>query len=265
MDRNRYWRSSIAQLALKHISPLVREEIVNENAFLQEYDLTSETIVVAGEIEIRRSVLFGAIRRILSGSRNVKIVDEKGRQCRIMSDDRSDVPSVVLSCGNICVKIADIELFSTDKMIRLRCFSLLSRSVNLPTSTTSYWQSILAKRALDDREVDTLMTDVDDTPIRRIQGVQRVVAQNGKLRAADLVPMSRRYFERLVGKYDGSYNIRDYAGGSGRDHIRALLEWEPHRGFLTSLRLSSHSSLTNKIDVSHWKTDEVIQDRKSVV
>ena len=70
----------------------------------------------------------------------------------------------------------------------------------------------------------------------------------GQSTVSSLVPSSRRYFERLVGVYDGSASIRDYASGTGRELIHQLVSWRTYDGFLTSLYLSSHAALTDEID-----------------
>ena len=54
----------------------------------------------------------------------------------------------------------------------------------------------------------------------------------GRVASPFFVPRSRRYFERLVGAYDGSASIRDYAAGRGRQLFQQLSAWRPYDGFL---------------------------------
>ena len=122
----------------------------------------------------------------------------------------------------------------------------------------SSWRAVLAKRSLSDDEVYELRLDLADTSARRAEEI-RDAKTGRKLDVATLVPRSRRYFERLVGKYDGSAGVRDYAGGAGRRHIRALLEHDRYQGLLRSLLLASHSSLVAEIDVGRMDVDDLMR------
>ena len=73
----------------------------------------------------------------------------------------------------------------------------------------------------------------------------------GESSISSLVPNSRRYYNRLVGAYDGSVSIRDYAVSTGRNVFAQLTEWQPYEGLLFSLLLSSHSALTAEIKADH--------------
>ena len=82
--------------------------------------------------------------------------------------------------------------------------------------------------------------------------------ERGEGSPSTLVPPSRRYFERLVGKYDGSKSINDYAGGVGKAVIQELAVWRPVDGLLLSLLLSSHSSLTDQISVDRIGEEDLL-------
>ena len=80
-----------------------------------------------------------------------------------------------------------------------------------------------------------------------------------QISVSSLVPSSRRYFERLVGVYDESVSIRDYASSSGRKLFDQLSAWRPDDGFLYSLFLSSHASLTEEINVDQLNSENLVQ------
>ena len=80
----------------------------------------------------------------------------------------------------------------------------------------------------------------------------------GESAVSSLVPPSRAYFERLVGKYDGASDIRAYATSS-KPFFDRLSEWRPVDGFLLSLLLSSHGSLTNEISVNSLSNEEMVK------
>ena len=117
---------------------------------------------------------------------------------------------------------------------------------------------MLSERALDDEEVDRLHSGLLETPVHRTQ-LLRGEIKKGKGGISSLAPNSRRYFERLIGAYDGSTSIRDYAVGKGRQLFEQLSAWRPYDGFLFSLFLSSHSALTAEIGVEHLGTEELVR------
>jgi hypothetical protein len=74
----------------------------------------------------------------------------------------------------------------------------------------------------------------------------------------ELVPNSRRYFQRLIGTYNGSTSIKEYAVGAGREFLRQLSEWQPSDGFLFSLLLSSHQALTHEFNTDSLDTEQLV-------
>ena len=119
-------------------------------------------------------------------------------------------------------------------------------------------RNILAERALEADEVDQFHDDLRNTPVYVAESI-RTQIRAGESSVSSLVPSSRRYFERLVGVYDGSPSIRDYASGAGRQFLKQLASWKPYDGFLFSLLLSSHSALTAKIDIDYLDRKDLVR------
>ena len=120
------------------------------------------------------------------------------------------------------------------------------------------WRNILSERALEDDEVDAFQSEFLDTPVVKTRSINRdVKTRQGSI--SSLVPTSRRYFERLVGEYDGSASIHDYASGSGRKLFDQLSAWRPYDGFLYSLFLSSHASLTEEISIDQLNSGDLVR------
>ena len=138
---------------------------------------------------------------------------------------------------------------SPDVSIRLRSLDEAVSVVNLPRSASDPWRNILAERALGHEEVLAYCSDFFDTPAKKARSISSELS-SGQIDISSLVPPSHRYFDRLVGAYDGSTSITEYAAGSGRMLLGQLSAWKPYEGFLFSLFLSSHSSMTDEINVA---------------
>ena len=91
-------------------------------------------------------------------------------------------------------------MFSQDSTIRLQSLDCAASDVNLPTSARDSWHSILLERALEGEEFDLLHKDLRDTPVYFERAIRDEIS-SGQSSVSSLVPYSRRYFERLVGKF----------------------------------------------------------------
>ena len=168
------------------------------------------------------------------------------------------MPNLTISHGTQLIQLDKFAVLSPDYSTRLLFLSRLASDVNLPQDSREAWHSILCERSLDDDEADKFIKDLSETPTdvaRSIRGAlnNRTV----KVNVSSLVPRSRRYYERLVGSYDKSTCIRGYATRMGRQFLEQLSSWQPYDGFLFSLLLSWHPSLTAEIRVEHLESNDL--------
>jgi hypothetical protein len=129
--------------------------------------------------------------------------------------------------------------------------------MNLPLVAQQEWRTILEARPLSDFEFDNLHKDISDSPVYLERSI-RSIGSGSSINVTDLVPNSRRYFQRLVGTYDGSTSIKEYAVGAGREFLSQLSEWRPSDGFLFSLLLSSHQALTHEFNTDSLDTEQLV-------
>ena len=258
MDSSR-WRSAVTHFVLGATPPMVRDALLNDPSFLSEHRVRADpTLHIGDGLVVQRSVLYGAIRSVLSTAQPAWFLDSEQRRCRAepLEGGRA-VGGVVLHSGSSRVELLDHGVLSENGDTRLRCFEALSKVV--PIDTASSWRTVVASRPLRDDEVCSLILDFADTPLRRMQAIRAASRREGEVEVATLVPRSLRYIERLVGKFDGSTNILDYARGPGRCHFRELLGWDQERGLLDSLLCSAHRSLVSEIDVDQFRPDELMR------
>lgn len=261
MGNSPYVRSAMAQVALELVPPLIRETLLKETTFREEYGFTADVVLVFGDsgISIQRSELFDAIRKIHSDpSSELDIIDITGRDWKLRKEnDNGELPKLVISSDEQQLILPDFTELSPDSASRLRSFDKVASEVNLPTSAREFWFNVLSERLLEDHEVDQCHSDFRDTPVHISQSIRNEIGTRHSS-ASSLVPASRRYFERLVGAFDGSRSIMDYAATAGKQFFEQLSAWKPYEGFLFSLFLSSHSAMTAEIVVEHMDSETIV-------
>ena len=259
MTNTPYERAVLAGAALELAPPLIRNSLLNKQRFINEYGFKTEGMIAfgSGGVSFNRSEFFNTVRTILTGKAPTKLTDDENRTWNFTIDAREgELPNIILSCEQQRLVLRDFSILSVDAYTRIRSLEESASGVNLPLSAKEKWRRILEERALAEEEVDTFFSDIQDTPVH-VEGAIISVLAAGQGRVSSLVPNSRRYFERLVGAYDGSGTIRDYAFGTGRKVFVQLAEWRPYEGFLFSLLLSSHSALTAEIKSDHLDQEDL--------
>ena len=262
MKNSSYERSALAQMVLDLASPLIGDTLLEEPEFREEYGLQADAIITFYDVDVsvQRSSLFSAIREILSdGSKKEEVTDTKGQKWKVKNiSEKEKLPNLVLSRGEQRLSLSNFMVLSPDKGTRLRFLDKAASGLKLPNSALDPWRNILAERAPEDDEVDKCLREFRDTPIGKVQAIQSEI-RDGQINLSSLVPPSRRYFERLVGGYDGSTSIWEYAANSGKTIFDQLAAWRPYDGFLFSLLLSSHSSLTDEINVDQLGSEDLVR------
>ena len=261
MSDTPYARVAVARAALELVSPLIRKSLLDEPEFRQEYGLRAEAVLAFDDsgVSIQRSRVFSAIRQSLAGVAELEVTDSDDRQWKIRNEaETGQPPNLVIFSEEQRLTLPDFAVLSPDAAVRLRSLDDAAFDVNLPKSALDTWREILVDRGLEDDEVDPFHSDVLDTPVHLMRTVRGEMLA-GKSSVSSLAPSSRRYFERLVGAYDGSASIRDYAAGAGGRFLKELSSWRPYEGFLFSLFLSSHSAMTAEIGVERLEKEDLVR------
>ena len=256
-----YVKSVLAQTALDLTPPLIRETLLKKSDFREEYSLKADATLSFPDIgtTFHLSSLHNAARSVLSGASEKKVNDTKGQKWRLKNiSEEGDLPHLSLSRGEKSSALYSLAALSPDRDTRLRFLDEAISDVNLPNSASDPWRNILSDRALEDDEIDECLSEFRDTPVQMVRTIQNEI-RAGKINMSSLVPPSRRYFERLVGEYDDSNSIWEYAANNGRTLFAQLSEWRPYDGFLFSLLLSSHSSLTDEINVDQLSNEDLVR------
>ena len=254
-------RSALALGALNLQGPLVQDALLDDREFREEYGIKMDGVLALGgeDRTFSSSVLCGAVRKALSSTLRQEVADREGREWKVERvQAEGELPRLLLyRDGERLTLPLEFVALSSHRETRLELLEGAASQVNLPRKAVESWRGILQGRPLDDFEVQHWQADRLDTPVARRDAI-RMEIERGEGSPSTLVPPSRRYFERLVGKYDGSKSINDYAGGVGKAVIQERAAWQPVDGLLLSLLLSSHSSLTDQISVDGLGEEDLL-------
>ena len=253
-----YDKTALAKEALDIVPPLLRNALLAEQAFREEYKIEAEPLVSFENpgVSFQGSELFGAVRNILSGSPAEEVTDTEGGKWKLKNASGNDgLPNLVLHRDDKRFFISpSFASLSPDAKMRLRFLDEAASSLSLSSDAIDAWREILKERALEDNEFGKLDSEFIDAPARMTQIIHREFA-GGRAKTSSLIPSSRRYFDKLLGRYDGSSTVRDYAKGGARMFFRELSKRQPYAGFLSSLFLSSHPALTAEIRIDDLGED----------
>lgn len=260
MNDKSYIKYALAQAGLELFPPLIRESLLEDRKFRDVYGFTTNAVVTFEDSKssFHRSELLKTIRSIFSKNQTLQIIDTNGFKWELKNvHDLEKLPQLILSCGEIQQFLPDFACLSHNQKIRLKSFEESAKSVNLPKRDCDKWRKILNERSLMDEEIDQYFDEFRNTPIHKTRIIRNEIAK-GKSRTDSLIPNSKKYYERLVGVYDGSKNAGDYANGAAKILFRELSRWQPYNGFLNSLLLSSHALIASKINLDLLSREEVI-------
>ena len=261
MTDNPHTRSAAAQVLLALRAPMIRMSLLEEADFCEELGIERDRLVVFGDSgsSFNRTELYNAIRQVLSDETEIVLTDAEGKDWRlVVKSEESQSRVIQISHNDYMIDLLPYWTLSPDSNERLCSVNEVAHEFNLPASSRDAWREKVSERPLDDDEVDEFFGDFCDTPIHVASSIRNGIS-NGSVSGVDLVPRSRRYYDRLIGAYDDSESIGDYAADGGRRFFGELASWRPFEGFLHSLLLSSDSTLTAEIRVERLESEDLVR------
>lgn len=236
----------------------LREVIFEDKSFREMYQLDLDwELTIGSHITIKQSVWTKTIRSLLGGKdKHIPLIDINGDEWFLKFNLVNEEPTIQFSRDKIVFTCPSPMIFSPHQQERLQKFSQEVREVNLPKKQIDYWRDILNARPLTDEEGWLYDCDCKDTPI----AVARVLSnriQNGECGVTDLVPHSENYFIRLIGDCDASSSVEKYVSTGANKHIKQVMEWNARGGFILSLILCSHPSITSLIDIGSLSNEDL--------
>lgn len=152
------------------------------------------------------------------------------------------------TASNKVFSVADSPLVSPYDAERLRYFRSLVGQFGLGESEVREWLARVSSSPLDSFGVSDLERDFRDSPRGRSTRISEQL-RSGSVSVADMVPTSRKYFERLVPAWKGQATVLDFAADVPRIDISqwALMErltWSSHSAIALNLGLLELSAVS---------------------
>lgn len=244
----------------------IAEALINEPTFATTHDIEVEASITFGasELVVPQSQYRAALRTLYaSPSAAVALASLSGEEWKLSLEELPTGPRVVLSKAGKRLLLPDEFGLSPDRSRRLAGFERVVSEVSLPSDAVASWQTRLTVDALSDAELRELEADLASTPNRVVQDLRRKLASNGGT-ARSLVPSDLKYYQRLVGSYDGSDNILSYLEGSGGALLAALAEQASVKALLAGLVLCAHPAVSGTFDASCFPDSVIVHALEQV-
>lgn len=260
-------RAAIAQAALNLAAPSVRIALIKDAEFRETYHLVGDSVISFGEsgVSFQRSTLFDAIRVLLGPRKHIDVPDTEGRKWRVRKRIKKDgLPRLSMAHRKRRYRLPGFCGLASDRKVRLAGLAQSADEANLPKESVQKWRKVLAKRALHDDEIAEYHAELAETPIRVAENLRREVL-NGESDLSSIVPRSPRYYQLLVGAYDGSETIQEYASGALKHHFKELIATNDNGGFLHSLLVVGHGVVTAEIPTERLDDEDLLRGYENLV
>jgi hypothetical protein len=259
MSRQAYIRSSVAIAAMDLIPQLVREALISDSKFRENYGVTVDAVLSFGNssIKFQRSGLLDGVRRAFDmGATGATVNDMSEQAWTVEFLPNEDPPKIALTHDKKRLLLTHFALLSPDRGIRLRAFRHEANDVNLPLRACERWEALLESRPPDDDELVGIQDDLRNTPV----GIQNAIRENlssGAISLDVLVPRSEQYYERLVGKYVEGQTFDEFVRCVAAPHMDRLIKWRAFEGYQLALLLASQPTLSAALGTLELKSTEL--------
>ncbi len=259
LEKNPMLARALFEATMGLLPPTVRDSILADKSFCEKYDIKTRPVLNIGNsgISMDRDVFVGGIKKVLSDKQPFKICDALDRELILESTESGNM-RLSSNENEISALLPDFYQFSPGKESRISCFERDLSETYLSSLHVKKWKDILDERALNSEELDVFNSDFQNSPVSMGEQIRSSVLNN-KGAIPDLVPQSKNYYENLIGVFDGSDSIQNFAINVLKPHFEELVNWDLGEGISYALLTSSHSVIPALIDINSYEQSEIIQ------
>jgi hypothetical protein len=249
----------IVGATLELLPPMVRRSLIRDRAFLDRWNLVTTVWVTLGGDgpSFNRAHLFEAFREAMrTPLKGVEVKDQEGKLWSAFARPKEGVLTFSLEDENRKYPVSDHSMLSDSAEVRLAWFERAATTANLQGNVFEKWRTRLKEAPLEDADFGKLNEDLSLTPISVIR-VLKASMERGSADLTTMVPLERRYYERLVGKTGDQGDVTSYIELGVRPLVERLLDLRTRTGLLLSLLLCSAGYLSAIVDLNCLPSDEV--------
>jgi len=241
-------QKALAVEALRLLPPSIQESLLEDAAFVDRHQVHTDATISFGKDgpSFKRNSLFNAVRAALGGATDAVIAAVDGATWHVGVKDQDRLRVVVFTQNERKILSAGLLILSPDTQERLSGFNRDVIAVGVDDPAIEEWRRKIGNAAISDEDVDNIHSELRYSPLRIASAISEEL-ESGQCSIALLVPKEERYYERLVGAWNGEDSLSQFLSTAGAAHIRKLLVWNPVPGLGLALLMSSHCSVSEVI------------------
>ena len=252
--------------ALDNLSPILRNVLLEDEAFLERWEVATVAGVTFGKSgpSFRRDQLYRGIRAAIREPENrVPILDDNQITWKIVARTEAHGLAVFIEGSENQLAITDHSSLAEDPSIRIASLERAAGDISLERATVREWKRRMECGPLGDDEFAQLSSDFVLTPSSVYRDIRETFAQ-GSVGIATLVPIDRRYYERLTGHLSSGTDVISFVEGELSLLMERLREGDLAQGFLLSLLTCSAGTVSQIIQVDQFNTEQLVRIYKWV-
>lgn len=230
----------LAKDMVASLPPSVRERVLDDDDFLGGLGLsrtTRVTVHIEGKPSFDTQTLYGAVKGLYSQTNDVAVDDVDGQTWKLSVAENGAVVCRHPATGRqFTVRYA--PLVSDEAQVRDAYFAELLGLARLERGDVADWAEKIHAAPANPFHFPRIALDLDDTPSVFVEMFRDSIEQGSTERAV-LIPLRRRYYERLVPPWPGHGALEVFSQA-----VRSLPATSDPEQIGFDLVRSSHPSLT---------------------
>ena len=251
----------IARYMCSDMPPIIRDRVLSDSDIQRELNIKANAKVLIGNmgVEFDRSLFYRSLKMAINSKDEITIEDSNARRWTFACEKlENEILRLSIINAESKLVLPDFSLMSEDSNVRILDIEENLRKYFLLPASREYWHDLASRSPLGDNEVDEFHAQIHDTPEFLARSIRRQL-HAGESTVESLIPSSPRYYQNLIGEYNGSATLDDYISTSIKNHSRELLGWSHYDGLLRCFLLFSHPSLSTTIDLDEVDADILIR------
>ena len=219
-------RACIISHTLNLLPRSVGSELLSDTKLCEELGLQPDATISFGDkrYTFSRCDLFKAIRSVFVSIESEFLLEDTDHNVWSLRNLPGERSSFSLTNGDVQIVNDSFWPLLRDVDRRLSVFETVAKSRWLSKDDIKHWRGVLSAENVSDDDVSNLLFDLEQSPVH-IKKLLKSEFRRQSNSATTLVPNDIRYYERLIGKYDGSKNIEELCNNELKQYFDGKVEY----------------------------------------